>query len=180
MSSEFKPFVRLLNCPRRSLLTRAHLCYRWKIWGLLSIVWDQLWLWLHSYILKIRRKEVSSMRLLARQPTVNYACWGLTAVTAPSFKAYATAFRHTRSVNLPLLRVRMKSNTHTWNDFVLERWVNLELGPSLVSVAVGVSLLAPGLMSLRTPKLRFLDSWWTTYKRQESCSKMPDRRKKWI
>lgn len=49
---------------------------------------------------------------------------------------------------LPLLRVGMKSNTHTWNDFGLKQRVNLELGPSVVSVAVGVSLLPPGLMSL--------------------------------
>lgn len=49
---------------------------------------------------------------------------------------------------MPLLRVGMKSNTHTRNDFGLKQRVNLELGPSLVSVAEGVSLLPPGLMSL--------------------------------
>lgn len=49
---------------------------------------------------------------------------------------------------LPLLRVGMKSNTHTWNDFGLKQRVNLELGPSVASVSVGVSLLPPGLMSL--------------------------------
>lgn len=78
---------------------------------------------------------------------MNYAGWGLTARTALSFKTYVS-FRTYMERILPLLRVGMKSNTHTWNDFGLKQRVNLELGPSLVSVAVGVSLLPPGLMSL--------------------------------
>lgn len=75
---------------------------------------------------------------------------------------------------LPLLRVGMKSNTHTWNDFGLKQRVNLELGPSLVSVAEGVSLLPPGLMSLSRqtghPNSASRTADGLHAKRQESCS----------
>lgn len=161
------------------LLTQARLCFRWTIWSLLSTFWDQLQLRCHSY------NENQEEGLCPR------------AHTTPAYSELC-GLRSDSKNSFVISNIRELSDVHgayfafaaRWNEiqhtYMKWLWVKAtgKFGIGSQSGKCGCGCqLAPcrpnePQPSGRTPKLCFLDSWWTTYKRQESCSNKSGRHKK--